>query len=123
MHCVARLFIQGGVSKCCTRRSRASCAKTVSKLHLLGGRELLFERKQLPQSDVNTRNLREPIETLEKISLLHTQEVTGSSPVAPTIPRFFQHYWGLIAARARTERTFPLAEALPRWRMLVRTYE
>jgi hypothetical protein len=86
VHCVARLFIQGGVSKCCTRRCRASCAKTVSKLHLLDGRELLFERKQLPQSDVNTRNLREPIETLEKISLLHTQEVTGSSPVAPTIP-------------------------------------
>ena len=58
----------------------------MSKPHLFFRRELLFERKQLPQCVVNVRNLRKPIKTLERMILLHTQEVTGSSPVAPTTP-------------------------------------
>ncbi len=46
---------------------------------------MLFERKQIPQIVVIVRNSRKTMESLEPMTVLHTQEVTGSSPVAPTI--------------------------------------
>jgi hypothetical protein len=57
----------------------------VSESYLLERCGLLYERKQIPQRVVAVRNWRKPIETLERMILLHTQRVTGSSPVAPTI--------------------------------------
>jgi len=61
------------------------CAKTVSESHLLRVPGLLSSEEQIPQIVVNVRSWRETMETLEEMTLLHTQEVTGSSPVAPTI--------------------------------------
>ncbi len=64
-----------------------TCAKTVSKPYLLGRGELLFERKQFPQV-VDKRHFRvELLEHLEPEIILHTQEVRGSSPCAPTNKR------------------------------------
>jgi hypothetical protein len=46
---------------------------------------LLLSEKQIPQIVVNVRSWRKTMETLESMILLHTQEVAGSSPAAPTI--------------------------------------
>ena len=73
--------------------SHFCCARTVSKPHLLGCRELLFEREQLPQV-VDNRHFRiELIECLEPEIILRNQQVAssilaGGSIVSITSRRF-----------------------------------
>jgi hypothetical protein len=62
-----------------------SCVITVTKLNLLRPFGLRSSEAQIPQIVVNVRNWRKTMETSELMILRHTQEVTGSSPVAPTI--------------------------------------
>ena len=43
------------------------CVKTVSELHFFAPLELLFERKQVPQTIVNVRIRRKTMEPLEPV--------------------------------------------------------
>lgn len=61
-----------------------SCVITVTKLNLVRPFGLRSSEAQIPQIVVNVRNWRKTMETSERMILLHTQEVTGSGPVAPT---------------------------------------
>jgi hypothetical protein len=61
-----------------------SCVITVTKLNLVRPFGLRSSEAQIPQIVVNVRNWRKTVETSERMILLHTQEVTGSSPVAPS---------------------------------------
>lgn len=61
------------------------CVTTVTEPNLLRPLGLLLSERQVPQIVVMVRNHRETMESLEPVIVLHTQEVTASSPVAPTI--------------------------------------
>lgn len=94
------------------------CARTVSESYLLEPCGLLFERKQIPQNVVNVRNWRKPMETLETVILLHTQEVAGSSPVAPTNKRRSSCRVGSRVAPCEIQ--FQRQDRSPWWRFSMR---
>jgi hypothetical protein len=56
----------------------------VSELHLLRAPGLLSSEEQIPQIVVNIRIWQKAMDALEPMTVLHTQEVWGSSPRAPT---------------------------------------
>ena len=63
---------QAGVPKLCQNASSSECLTIPSS------------EKQIPQVNEKPEKSDQRIEALESHRLLHTQEVTGSSPVAPT---------------------------------------
>ena len=58
--------------------------KTVSKRRVMEQRDLLLSEEQTPYIVEKPKNGRDTEEPKEARCRLHTQEVTGSSPVAPT---------------------------------------
>jgi len=61
--------------------------KTVSKREHLEPRDLPLSEEQTPHIVEKPKNRSYALEPKEARCGLHTQEVTGSSPVAPTIPK------------------------------------
>ncbi len=67
------------------KRLLSGCVTSVSEPHLLEPPGLFLSEEQIPQAVANLRSWRSAMETLEPMLVLHTQEVWGSSPRAPTI--------------------------------------